>query len=120
MGELIYVEECMRRSRRIAKCLRKTFEVIACRPDVGNVSYDFHDVRDRSSVPREKSLDLVKRVAALPENVSRVQDGANRSVFVFGTDSGQKNHCARPRDGDDFRESCLSPLAVVVILLFKI
>jgi hypothetical protein len=30
MGELIYVYECMRRSRGIAKRLGKTFEVIAC------------------------------------------------------------------------------------------
>jgi len=30
MGELIYVYECMRRPRGIAKRLGKTFEVIAC------------------------------------------------------------------------------------------
>ncbi len=71
-------------------------------------------------MPRQSSLDLVEGIAALSENVSRVQDGADGSVFIFRTDSGEKNQCARPRNGDDFRESSLGPLTVVVVVLFKI
>ncbi len=110
----------MRGSRRIAERLRKTFKVVACRPDVCNVCHYFYDVRDRRSLPRQSSLDLVKGIAALPGKISGVQDRADRSVFVFRTDSGQKNHFARSGNSDDFREPSLGPLTVIEIVLFKI
>src|ERR1700688_2606519 len=110
MGKLIDVEECMRRSRRIAQRLGETFEIIACGPDICNVSHYFHDVRERRLLPREWSLDLVKGIAALSGKISRTPDGANGSVFILSTDSGQKNYSARPRNGDGFRESSLGPL----------
>jgi hypothetical protein len=71
-------------------------------------------------VPRQSSIDFVEGIVALPEKVSWMQDGADYSVLIFRTDSGQKNHSTRPRNGDDFRESSLGPLAVVVIVLLKI
>src|SRR5260370_3224866 len=120
MGELIDVEECVRRTRRIAKRFVKELEVNARRADIRNVSHYFDDVRDGSAVARQISLDLVEGITALAENVSRIEDGADGFVFVFGAHAGEKNHCARARDGDDLGEAFPGPLTVTVIALFKI
>jgi len=64
-------------------------------------------------VPRQSPLDLVKSIAALAKHISRVQNGAHGSAFVFRADAGEKNQRARPGNGNDFRESRLGPFAVL-------
>lgn len=88
MRKLVDIQEGMSWPWGTAERFGEALKIGAGRANIGNVGDDLNYVRHRGAVPRESSLDLVERVAALPGNVARIQNRTELTVLIFRADTG--------------------------------
>src|SRR5262245_61651167 len=106
-GELVDVEQRMRRHRSGAEHLAAAGGVERLGADVGEIGDDLHRVGERRAVLLERPLDLVIGIFALTDEVVLVPDDAGGCAFILGADAGEEDHLPRTGHGDGLGETAL-------------